>query len=135
MSACVPEIVSVVDPFAPALIVAAPLSVTDATPFVTVTRTVERLPFGSATLSAFPVAVLKTSAPGPEFCVAGIELTGAMFVLLTVIDAVSVAVENAVVPPLLVVSAVEPAVPLVWSHARNVIPLDTVPVYDVFGRK
>ena len=41
--------------------------------------------------------------------------------------AVSVAVENAVVPPLLVVSASVPLPPLVWSQARNVIALASVP--------
>ena len=41
--------------------------------------------------------------------------------------AVSVAVENAVVPPLLVVSASVPLLPLVWSQARKVIALASVP--------
>ena len=59
MSACVPEIVSVFVPLAPALIVAAPNRVTLATPLVTVTRTVARLPSTSATLSTLPFAVLK----------------------------------------------------------------------------
>ena len=34
---------------------------------------------------------------------------------------------NAVAPPLLVVSATPPAKPLLWSHARNVKALATVP--------
>ena len=42
--------------------------------------------------------------------------------------AVSVAVEKAVVPPLLVVSASVPLLPLVWSHARKVIALASVPL-------
>ena len=41
--------------------------------------------------------------------------------------AVSVAVEKAVVPPLLVVSASVPLLPLVWSQARKVIALASVP--------
>ncbi|WP_377806481.1 hypothetical protein ABNQ38_06475 (plasmid) [Azospirillum sp. A29] len=41
--------------------------------------------------------------------------------------AVSVAVENAVLPPLVLVSAVLPAVPLVWSQARKVMALLSVP--------
>ena len=42
--------------------------------------------------------------------------------------AVSVAVEKAVVPPLLVVSASVPLVPLVWSQARKVRALARVPL-------
>ena len=42
--------------------------------------------------------------------------------------AVSVAVEKAVVPPLLVVSASVPLLPLVRSHARKVIALASVPL-------
>ena len=42
--------------------------------------------------------------------------------------AVSVAVEKAVVPPLLVVSASVPLLPLVWSQARKVIALASVPL-------
>ena len=49
--------------------------------------------------------------------------------------ALAVAVENALVPPLVVVSAVLPAVPLVWSQARKVRPLLTVPLKLAFGTK
>jgi hypothetical protein len=59
----------------------------------------------------------------------GASLTGLMAML-----AVAVAVLNAVIPPLLVVSAVPPAEPLVWSHARNVMPL-TVPLKSALGTK
>ena len=41
---------------------------------------------------------------------------------------VSVALENAVVPPLLAVVTLVPAVPLVWSHARTVKAALAVPV-------
>jgi len=43
--------------------------------------------------------------------------TGASFTAVTVIVAVSVLLENAVLRPFVVTSAVAPAVPLVWSHA------------------
>ena len=49
--------------------------------------------------------------------------TGVM-VMLTV----SVSVENAVVPPLVVVFTLVPAVPLVWSQARKVKADAMVPV-------
>jgi hypothetical protein len=49
--------------------------------------------------------------------------------------ALAVAVEYAVVPPLVVVSAVLPAVPVVWSHARKVMPLLTVPFQLALGTK
>jgi hypothetical protein len=39
---------------------------------------------------------------------------------VTVIVAVCVLLENAVLPPFVVTSAVDPGVPLVWSHARYV---------------
>ena len=42
-------------------------------------------------------------------------------------DAASVAVEYAVVPPLMEASASVPFVPLVWSQAWNVIAFETVP--------
>ena len=40
--------------------------------------------------------------------------------------AVSVALEKAVVPPLVVVSTRLPLLPLVWSQARNVMALASV---------
>ncbi len=46
-----------------------------------------------------------------------IPTTGASFTAVTVIVAVSVLLENAVLRPFVVTSAVAPAVPLVWSHA------------------
>jgi hypothetical protein len=59
--------------------------------------------------------------------------TGASFTAFTVMLLLTVALLNAVVPPFVVVSAVLPAVPLVWSHARNVIPFITVPFQFAFG--
>ena len=54
--------------------------------------------------------------------------TGASLTALTVRLAVSVAVEKAVVPPLVVVSASVPLLPLVWSQARKVIAVASVPM-------
>ena len=54
--------------------------------------------------------------------------TGASLTALTVRLAVSVAVEKAEVPPLLVVSASVPLLPLVWSQARKVIAAARVPL-------
>ena len=47
---------------------------------------------------------------------------------MTIRLAVSVAEEKAVVPPLVDVSAKVPFVPVVWSQARNVIALASVPL-------
>ena len=54
--------------------------------------------------------------------------TGASLTAVTVRLAVSVAVEKAVVPPLLVVSASVPLPPLVWSQARKVMAVASVPL-------
>ena len=54
--------------------------------------------------------------------------TGASLTALTVRLAVSVATENAVMPPLAVVSALSPLLPLVRSQARKVIALLCVPL-------
>ena len=48
------------------------------------------------------------------------EATGASLTAVTVTSMTSVALEKAVVPPLLEVSTLVPAVPLVWSQARSV---------------
>ena len=47
---------------------------------------------------------------------------------VTVTSTVSVALEKAVVPPLLAVLTFVPAVPLVWSHARSVRAAVFVPL-------
>src|ERR671937_953732 len=49
------------------------------------------------------------------------DSTGASLTSVTVMVDVAVAVLNAVVPPLLLVSTLVPATPLVWSQARKVI--------------
>lgn len=61
--------------------------------------------------------------------------TGAVFPGETIMEAVSVADENAVVPPLEDVLASPPFVPLVSSHARNVIAFATVPKNGNVGWK
>ena len=66
--------------------------------------------------------------PAPAVNDAGNVLTGASLRAFTINEAVSVAVEKAVVPPFVLVSAVPPLVPVVWSHARNVIALAMVPL-------
>ena len=60
---------------------------------------------------------------------------GASLTELTVIAALAVALEKALPPPLLEVSAVVPAEPVVWSQARKVIPLATVPFQLALGTK
>ena len=80
-----------------------------------------------------PVNSVETEAPAMSVAtvssaiVSSVALplaTGASFTAVTVSATVSVAVEKAVVPPLLssarLVSAVEPLVPLLRSHARRV---------------
>ena len=54
--------------------------------------------------------------------------TGLSLTALTVTPAVSVALENAELPPFVAVLTLLPAVPLVWSQARNVMPSLTVPL-------
>jgi hypothetical protein len=63
--------------------------------------------------------------PGPE--VADTTSVGELVSAVIVSAAVSFEVEKAVLPPLLVAATVLPAVPLVWSHARNVMALEIVP--------
>jgi len=61
--------------------------------------------------------------------------TGASLRARTVIEAVSLAVLKGVEPPLRLVSAVAPAVPVIWSHARKVMPSVTVPYQFQPGTK
>jgi len=58
----------------------------------------------------------------------GRVLTGASFTAVTFTSTTSVALENAVAPPLLPVSTLLPAVPLVWSQARKVSAATDVPL-------
>jgi hypothetical protein len=58
---------------------------------------------------------------------------GASFTAVTVIVPVAVLLEYAVLPPFVLTSAVAPAVPLVWSHARYVTV--AVPLKSAVGTK
>src|SRR5438128_5512863 len=62
-------------------------------------------------------------------------LTGGSLTAATAIPAVAVAALKALVPPLVDVLAVPPAAPLLWSHARKVIPAATVPLKFAAGTK
>ncbi len=53
---------------------------------------------------------------------------GASLMGVTLTSIVSVALENAVVPPLLAVVTLAPTAPLVWSHARTVSAAVLVPL-------
>ena len=70
-----------------------------------------------ATIS--PAFVVWSSVIVVNIGAAGVSI-GASLTAVTVIDAVSVAVENAVVPPFVDASTLVPCVPLARSHARNV---------------
>jgi hypothetical protein len=62
---------------------------------------------------ALPLAGAKrSSAPAWTICVAGAVISGASLTARTVMPTVAVAGLKAVVPPLLVVSAVSPLLPL-----------------------
>ena len=61
--------------------------------------------------------------------------TGASLTGVTVMPPAAVALLNAVAPPLTLVLAVLPATPLVWSQARNVRPVVTVPFQLALGTK
>ena len=63
-----------------------------------------------------PLPVASSSMVGSDG-VAGVR-AGASLTAVTVMEAVSVAVEKAVVPPLVLASTLVPADPVVWSHAR-----------------
>ena len=108
------------------------------TPFVTVNVTCKALAPASTslTLIALPLAALNTSvASSLTACAAGMVLTGASFTAVTVIALLNVALLNAVLPPLLLASAVPPAVPLLWSQARRLSPFVTLPFQFAFGTK
>jgi len=101
--------------------------------------------FKSVTLSSWPAGTSKSTkfeisvptapdgAPESSFCAVSIGLLvssniGASLSASTVRLAVSAAVEKPVVPPLLVVSASVPLLPSVWSQARKVMALASMPL-------
>src|SRR5689334_16656642 len=63
------------------------------------------------------------------------DATGASFTAVTVTSITSVALENAVVPPLLEVSTLLPALPPVWSQPRMVSAEVDVPFQLAVGAK
>jgi hypothetical protein len=83
--ACVPESVSVEEPFAPALMVAPPARLTFSTPFVTVSCVVDRLPSTSFTDTP-PIARALSSL---TLCAPGTAFTGPSFTELTVMATAS----------------------------------------------
>ena len=85
----------------------------------------EKLPLNRV-LTAAPAGLAVSSLIAAS--VALPEATGASLTSLTTREAVSVAVENAVWPPLAEVSASAPLLPDVRSQARNVIALASVPL-------
>ena len=75
-------------------------------------------------------SVMVVSVMAPLLSSSGASLTAVTVMLL-----LAVAALKAVEPPLVVVFAVRPAVPVVWSQARKVMPLLTVPLQFAFGTK
>ena len=87
MSVTLPLIVNVLDPFAPALIVAAPESVTSNTPLVTVNCVV--MTPAPASGSATEIPAIAVCVSSITVCVPGTELTGASLSPVTVIVTVA----------------------------------------------
>ena len=71
----------------------------------------------------FSAALSAAVGPPPSLVITGASLTA-----VTVTSTTSVALENAVVPPLLLVSTLLPALPLVVSQARRVRAPALVPL-------
>ena len=118
---------------------AVPLPVIVALPPLTVS-----VPWAADSTTCMPLASSSTSAmlivpPSARpvssltLCPPGTALTGGSLTALTAIEAVSVAVLKAVEPPLVLVSAVPPLLPLVWSQARKVSPVETLPFQLLLG--
>ena len=99
----------------------------------------EPAPSGSDSTAAGTIAtgvpsrkLARPSRPGPGPFT---SMTGASSTGVTVRLAVSEAAEKAVVPPLTLVSARAPLVPLLRSQARNWMALLRVPLKSAFGWK
>ena len=92
---------------------------------------VTTMPLGAPVSTSFqPRALITPKTPNPAVgpssgyrppipTVAPSVIVGASFTAVTVIDAVSVAVLKAVLPPVVLTSTVLPAEPVLWSHARK----------------
>ena len=83
--ACVPESVSVEEPFAPALMVAPPARLTFSAPFVTLSCVVARLP--STSLTEMPA--IESAVSSFTACAPGTVFTGPSFTELTVMATAS----------------------------------------------
>ena len=83
--ACVPDSVSVEEPFAPALMVAPPARLTVTVPFVTVSCVVARLPSTSFT----EMPAIESAVSSLTVCAPGTVFTGPSFTELTVIATAS----------------------------------------------
>ena len=62
-------------------------------------------------------------------------MTGASLIAVTATSITSVALENAVLPPLLLASTWVPALPLAWSQARSVSAAALLPLWLATGAK
>ena len=100
-------------------------------PICTATRSLAGLSFASVRRKS---ARLKTTGVSSATVTVRSTPTGASFTAVTVMDARAVAVENALVPPLVVVLAVPAALPVVPSQARNVKRPGSVPWLLAAGR-
>src|SRR5207244_8003704 len=99
------------------LLIAIPANVLADEPPVTWSAASEKLPLNSEfTVAPAGDAVSSLIAAS----VALPDATGASFTAVTVTSITSVALENVVVPPLLDVSTLVPALPLLWSQPRIV---------------
>src|SRR5262249_23676310 len=116
-------------------VTATPLSVKVPPPGNVVISTAKRLFAGLSFRSLNPKsAALKTYAVSSSVVTVLLAPCGASLTLLTVRLELAVAELKAVVPPFVVVLAVPPLAPLLWSQARNVIPVATVPFQLAAGK-
>ena len=109
MSASLPDTVRVAVPSAPALMVAAPASVTVSVPFTTVNWVLARFPSTSVTLMVF-APVNASAVSSFTVCAPGTVFTGASFTAVTVMATGSVSESG--VPALSVESTVRVSAPL-----------------------
>ena len=111
-----------------------PVTAVTAMPFSAPLSTSAQLAPVRIALTVVPLEVVSSLVP-VRLTLAPLVMVGASLIALTVKLAVSVALENALLPPLLLVSAVPPFVPLVRSQARKVIAVASVPLKLALGWK
>ena len=88
-----------------------------------------------ASTSTKPTVVIGVATSSSTTMVVGATITGASLMARTVMDAVSVASENALVPPRVAVSARSPLAPTLRSQATKVMALPMLPLKSAAGRK